>query len=148
MARASRSAGLKTYWKTVHAVANRLDRSIKDARAIVREGRARDKTHTELRKIAPQSAGKLLKSDRAKAPARYKLQRERDIRRGADTSFDFGANVRAREREDDGDVPEPTIFESLEDWIEAYEDLGDDFDLEPPDDYDVTPDYEGKGKGK
>jgi hypothetical protein len=141
MARASsRSAGLKTYWKTVHAVANRLDKPIKDARAIVREGRAREKTHTELRKITPQNAGRLLKSDRKKAPARFKLKREKDERRAADTSFEFGANVPG--------LPEPTIFETLDEWIEAYEDLGDDFDLEPPDDYDVTPDYEGKGKGK
>lgn len=125
-----RSAGLKTYWRTVHAVASRTDRSIKDARAIVREGRARGNTHTAIRGITRQRAGVLLKSDRAKAPARTRTKESRADR----TRFDFGANV-----------PAPEVFEErwddLTEWIDHYDDL-EPFDLEPPEDFDANPDYE------
>src|SRR5687768_7976798 len=114
MARASRSSSLKTYWRTVRAVASKTDRPIKEARAIVREGRARGLTHTDLRKASTRRAGALLKSDRAKAPARFRLQRQRDERR-ADTSFDFGANVGPQE------PAGVRVFDSLDDWIDMYD---------------------------
>jgi|SRR5688572_664190 len=128
---ARRSAGLKSYWRSVHAVARRLDKPIKDARAIVREARSRDLTHTDIRKLKPQRAGALLRSDRAKAPARFRLKRERDTA----VEFPFGANV-----ERPATMPAPAELvpiENLADWIDIQEDAE---DYEDDQDIEIHPD--------
>jgi hypothetical protein len=143
MTPARRSAAAKTYWRTVKTIARRLDKPIKDARAIVREGRARELTHTELRKTSSRRAGALLRSDRAKAPARFRLKRERDTA----VEFPFGANVMpapTERAEVQRTAPEPDdmTIDDLDDFIEEYEDA-DDYDEI---DVEVTPSYKGRGK--
>jgi hypothetical protein len=160
MARSKRSTGLRTYWKTVHAVARRTDRSIAQARAIVREGRSRGLTHTALRKTGTRRASSLLSADASKTRARVRQTRERERQRELLQDYreaETPAERRAVAEELASEFPQtivpepepldlddaPDAYEHIDDWIDYY-DLYDEYD--PPEDFDVTPDYKGKGK--
>jgi hypothetical protein len=160
MARSKRSNGLRTYWKTVHAVQRRTDRSIAQARAIVREGRSRGLTHTALRKTGTRRASSLLNADISKTRARVRSERQRERQRELLQDYREAATPAERHavlEEIASDFPQtivpepephdiadaPIEYDSLDDWIDYY-DLYDEYD--PPEDFDVTPDYEGKKK--
>jgi hypothetical protein len=146
--------------KTVHAVAKRTDRPIAQARAIVREGRSRGLTHTTIRKTGTRRASSLLKADATKTRARFRLTRERERKQELLQDFrEAGTPAERRAVLDDltsefpgttAPEPEPLslddapdVYEHLDDWLDYY-DLYDEYD--PPEDFDVTPDYKGKGK--
>lgn len=129
-------------------------RTTRTANAARRSAAARKGWQTRRANAAKRSAAskKGWKTRRTNERRQFKLKRERDKRRASATSFDFGANVapepisRARIRQDRerfaGEDEPPIVYESLDEWIEDYDDY-DDYDVE---DYDATPDYEGKGK--
>ena len=149
--RARIAASVRAYWKTVHSVQRKTGLTVPAARVVARTLRA--KGYTTARTLKPGQAARIVRTERQKT---YRLTRQKDVRtlgrelateyaraesaaeRAAimDEAIDAGATITVQDET-------PTVLQTLDDWIDAYDGLEDD-DLEPPEDYDVTPDYKRK----
>lgn len=130
-------------------------RSVSSARrsAAARKGWQTRRANAAKRSAAARKGWKTRqKNERKKTRQRFKLKREKDIRRKSAIDFPFGANVmpapterppQAQRAIDFQEEPDEDVIDDLYDFIEEYDDAE---DYDEPIEVEVTPSYKGRGK--